>query len=134
MLRSPSTGEEHRLHALFREPAHHLLLLPPDGDPVPEMAEIARLTESTYPGAIRSHLIATGESPPSSGDGRAPDWLDPKGDLRRLLGARNTGPTDASNAALALVRPDGYLGYRGQPASWDDLRGYLDRYLIAVAG
>jgi hypothetical protein len=49
-------------------------------------------------------------------------WLDPGGSVRRLLGAR--GP------ALALVRPDGYLGYRAQPPEWPGLREHLGRYLI----
>ena len=63
-----------------------------------------------------------GEAPPG-GDAVVSVWLDPEGAMRRLLGARRT--------ALALVRPDGYLGYRGQPASWEALHGHLNRYLIA---
>ena len=89
---------------------------------IAEIAEIGRRAEATYPGVIRAHVIAGGPI----ADGPAPDWLDPEGSLRRILGARAT--------ALALVRPDGYLGYRGQPASWDDLRGYLDRYLARRPG
>ncbi len=116
-LRTPGTGEERRLLSILRDPRHSLLLIPADGTRTADLVEIGRLAEATYPGAIRAHLIA-----PAAGDGLAPDWLDPEGSLRRSLGA--TGP------ALALVRPDGYLGYRGQPASWDDLRGHLDRYLV----
>ncbi|HEY2156434.1 MAG TPA: FAD-dependent monooxygenase [Isosphaeraceae bacterium] len=119
-LRSPATGEDHRLHVLLRGPQHGLLLLPDDQSHIAELAEIGRRAEATYPGVIRSHVIASGAAP----SGAAPDWLDPESSLRRILGARPS--------ALAVVRPDGYLGYRGQPASWDELRSYLDRYLITA--
>jgi hypothetical protein len=119
-LRSPATGEDRRLHAILRGPQHDLLLLPDDPSRIADLAEIGRRAERAYPGVIRAHVIATGASP----GGAVPDWLDTEGSLRRVLGARPS--------ALAVVRPDGYLGHRGQPASWDDLRSYLDRYLIAA--
>ncbi len=120
-FRSPATGEERRLHVLLRGPQHDLLLLPDDPSHIADLAEIGRRAEATYPGVIRAHVIASGATP----GGASPDWLDPEGSLRRILGARGS--------ALALVRPDGYLGYRCQPASWDELRGYLDRYMIAAS-
>jgi hypothetical protein len=83
------------------------------------LAEIGRRAEATYPGVVRAHVIAPGDFSMPGGA----EWLDPDGSLRRILGA--------TDSALALVRPDGYLGYRGQPASWDDLRRYLDGTLIA---
>ncbi len=119
-LRSPATGEERRLHAILRGPEHNLLLLPDDPSRTADLAEIGRRAEATYPGVVRAHVVG-GTSP----GGPAPDWLDPEGSLRRTLGAKAS--------ALAAVRPDGYLGYRGQPASWDDLRAYLDRYLVPAA-
>ncbi len=67
-----------------------------------------------YPGASAS------SHRPRRGRPR-PDWLDPEGLPTSIPGCdRPNGPR----------RPDGYLGYRGQPASWDDLRGHLDRYLV----
>ncbi len=119
MLRSPTTGEERRLHAILRGPQHDLLLLPDDPSRISDLAEIGRHAEAAFPGVIGTHVIAG----VSTTGGATPDWLDPEGSLRRILRARTS--------ALAVVRPDGYLGYRGQPASWDDLRAYLDRYLIA---
>ena len=52
------------------------------------------------------------------------DWngsvlLDGSGTLHRLFGARAE--------ALYLVRPDGYVGLRGQPAKEDPLLVYLGR-------
>jgi hypothetical protein len=86
------------------------------------MSEIGRRAEATYPGVVRAHVIAPGDFSTPVGS----DWFDPEGSLRQILGA--------TVSALALVRPDGYLGYRGQPASWDDLRRDLDRILIARPG
>lgn len=116
-LRTPGTGAERRLLDILRGPHHGLLLLADDPARIAELAEIGHHAESAYPGVIRAHVIAP------TADGTAADWVDSAGDLRRIVGA--------TDSALALVRPDGYLGYRGQPASWDDLRRYLDRYLIA---
>ena len=46
--------------------------------------------------------------------------LDPAGEVTRIFGAEE--------ALVALVRPDGYLGYRGRP----DQRGELASYLARV--
>ena len=35
----------------------------------------------------------------------------------------------ATGTAVVVVRPDGYIGYRGQPADAERLLGYLDTYL-----
>ena len=35
-----------------------------------------------------------------------------------------------SGAAVVVVRPDGYIGYRGQRADADRLLGYLEKYLV----
>jgi 2-polyprenyl-6-methoxyphenol hydroxylase-like FAD-dependent oxidoreductase len=126
-LREAGTGKEERLLVLLRGPSHHLLLLPGDADPasLAGLGDIARRVDAAYPGLIQTHLIVPG-SAPTAGAGLASVWVDPDGSVRRLLGARET--------ALALVRPDGYLGYRGQPASWEGLRGHLDRYLVPRSG
>jgi hypothetical protein len=127
-LREPGTGREQRLLHLLRGPQHNLLLLPAAADSavLAGLDEIHRRTEAAYPDVVRTHLIVPGESRPAGGDGFPSVWLDPDGSVRQSLGARET--------ALALVRPDGYLGYRGQPASWEGLREYLDRYLIPRDG
>jgi hypothetical protein len=123
-LREPGTGREQRLLHLLRGPQHNLLLLPvADSAVLAGLDDIRRRVEATYPGVVRTHLIVPSESRPAGGDGFPSVWLDPDGSVRQSLGARAT--------ALALVRPDGYLGYRGQPVSWEGLREYLNRYLIA---
>jgi 2-polyprenyl-6-methoxyphenol hydroxylase-like FAD-dependent oxidoreductase len=47
--------------------------------------------------------------------------VDEKGQVHQRLGLRG--------AAIALVRPDGYLSFRGHAGSWDQLQGYLARIL-----
>ncbi len=118
-LRSQETGQEQRLLAILRGCQHNLLLLPTAADAatLTSLRDICQRVEQTYPGLIRTHLIFPADAGLSSA------WLDPTGAVRKTFGARET--------ALALVRPDGYLGYRSQPASWEGLRGYLDRYLMA---
>jgi 2-polyprenyl-6-methoxyphenol hydroxylase-like FAD-dependent oxidoreductase len=123
-LREPRTGREQRLLLLLRGPQHNLLLLPAAGETgsLTGLNDIRRRVEETYPDLIRVHLIVAGDSMPTDDAGFSSVWLDKGGSVRQALGARET--------AVALVRPDGYLGYRAQPASWEDLRRYLDRYLI----
>ena len=36
----------------------------------------------------------------------------------------------AKSAAVVVVRPDGYIGYRGQVADADRLLRYLEKYLV----
>jgi hypothetical protein len=124
-VREPRTGCDQRLLVLLRGPQHNLLLLPAAADAgmLTGLNDVRRRTEEAYPDLIRVHLIVPSDSLPHGIDGFTSVWLDPAGCVGKALGVRET--------ATALVRPDGYLGYRGQPASWEDLRGYLDRYLIA---
>lgn len=49
-------------------------------------------------------------------------WLDTDGRVHQKL--------HASQSTLILVRPDGYIGYRCQPADGEALMKYLDGYLV----
>ncbi len=122
-LREAGTGNERRLLVLLRGPSHHLLLLPQEVDSaaLAGLGEIGRRVEEVYPGLVKAHLVVPAEVP-AGGAGLASVWVDAANAVQGLFGAWKT--------ALAVVRPDGYLGYRGQPALWEDLRAYLDRYLI----
>jgi 2-polyprenyl-6-methoxyphenol hydroxylase-like FAD-dependent oxidoreductase len=123
-LKEPGTGQESRLLSVLHGTQHDLLLLPaPTDSALANLSDIGRQVETNYPGVIRTHLIVSGDSLPAGTEGFPSVWLDTAGNIRRLLGARET--------ALALVRPDVYLAYRCQPASWAELKGYLERYLIA---
>ncbi len=54
-----------------------------------------------------------------------PDELfrDPTGALQKRLGAERPG--------LCLVRPDGHLGFRGEPPSLEALQAHLRRILLS---
>jgi 2-polyprenyl-6-methoxyphenol hydroxylase-like FAD-dependent oxidoreductase len=123
-LRSPSTGREERLLRLFRGGKYSLLLLPVglDSATLTQMADIQKWLDASYPGLVQVHVIVSSGAVPAGTENFKSVWLDPEGVARRELGAREP--------ALALVRPDGYLGYRGQPLAWEGLNGYLQRFLI----
>jgi 2-polyprenyl-6-methoxyphenol hydroxylase-like FAD-dependent oxidoreductase len=132
-LREPKTGREQRLLSLLRGPQFNLLLLPTsaesaalmnlDGTRLSIESAFCQRVESAYRSIIRVHLIVPGDAMPQGISGFASACLDSTNSVRKSLGVRET--------ALALVRPDGYLAYRGQPASWEELRGYLDRFLVS---
>jgi 2-polyprenyl-6-methoxyphenol hydroxylase-like FAD-dependent oxidoreductase len=124
-LLEAGTNRELRLLPMMRGTTHNLLLLPAptDANALPSLRDIEQRIRADYEGTIRTHLIVSARSLPAEAGGFASIWLDPEETIRRNLGARET--------ALALVRPDGYLGYRSQPASWEPLRAHLDRYLKA---
>jgi hypothetical protein len=119
----PGLGREEWLLRLLRAPCHHLLLLPAPGEPhaMETLSNICAQVEASYAGVIESHVIVSGVSLPAAADGQPIVWHDPSGAVKRILGARAT--------ALAVVRPDGYLCYRAQPALWDGLGAHLGRYL-----
>lgn len=95
------------------------LLLFAGEQPTPEriasLEVLARQTRETVGDAIASYLVY-GASPAAE---PATTLLDPVGELTRTFGARN--------GLAALVRPDGYLGYRGRPEQEMELASYLAR-------
>lgn len=117
---------------LLRSGRHLLLLftaeLPGDGV-VAHLDAIAETARDRHGSAIDAFVLA-----PSPLDEAAPRTLrepsvgarrlgDPSGLLHLAVGAGS--PT------ILLVRPDGHLGYRGQPADAEPLRAHLDRLLVA---
>jgi 2-polyprenyl-6-methoxyphenol hydroxylase-like FAD-dependent oxidoreductase len=124
-LKVPATGREERLHALLRGNVHDLLLLPASADAVAlnALEDVRKQAAAAFGDLVRAHLIVPGTTPPA-GNLDASLRLDPDGNVRKMMGAKET--------ALALIRPDGYLGYRGQSADWQGLRNHLERYLIPL--
>lgn len=114
---SAGTGE-HLFH-LLKFPRHHLLLLSGMERAVEIVGLFAQIRESIsekFRGGIESHFIFA--FPPSFAlPGRS--WIDPGGALHKALGA--------TSSALFLVRPDGCLGYRCQPAALKPLVDYLEK-------
>jgi hypothetical protein len=124
-LLEPGTGKERRLLELLHGTVFNLLLLPADtnSSTLEALGDIAKRVEAAYSGVIRPHLIVPADTGTDTGGQVSSVWIDPEQSVRKILGAADT--------ALALIRPDGYLGYRGQPAAWEGLREYLGQFLIA---
>jgi hypothetical protein len=126
-LRDPATGLARRLHDWLRGTNWNLLLLPSgtEGTTLALLGDIRQRVEAAYEGVVRSHLILPAATAPAGMGGFTSVCLDAQGFVRKFFGAHET--------ALALVRPDGYLAFRGQPAGWAELSGYLEKFLVPAA-
>jgi 2-polyprenyl-6-methoxyphenol hydroxylase-like FAD-dependent oxidoreductase len=120
-------GARTSLFAVLRGTRHNLLLLPgPLGrDSIAPLLKIAEGVERDFPDVFAAHLILTaGTAQPnaSATPANVAAWLDVEGRLEQQIAA--------DDRAVIVVRPDGYIGYRGEPADADKLERYLDRYLV----
>jgi len=122
-LKDSKTGKEQRLLAALAEPRHALLLLPDTADPpiLAAFADVARRVAKEFPDLIRNHLIVPAASMPAAKEGFDAVWLDPERTVMKQLGARD--------AAMVVVRPDGYVAFRGHSGSRDRLIQHLRGYL-----
>jgi len=119
-------GGKTTLFAAIRGNRHSLLLLPgaSEAQAARQLAALAAEARRAFSDIFSAHFILMGGSAlprPVADSSNIPAWIDPDGHLHRRLGARDR--------AIIVVRPDGYIGYRGQPAEADKLWAYLDRYL-----
>ena len=103
---------------------HSLLLLPgKDGESLSRLIRIATEANQAFPGILAAHLILKPEvAVPNATDSDLIVCVDTE--------ARAHGQLHANEATLVLVRPDGYMGFRCQPADGNALRGYMESYLI----
>lgn len=124
-LQARDGAREERLLQIIRGPSYHLLLLSDPATPssTEGLQDVAKQAQTTFPGVLKTHVVVPAATPMPAGTGAASLWLDPQGTVHRWFGSRGT--------VALVVRPDGYLGCRQRPASWDDLNAYLSRYLIA---
>jgi 2-polyprenyl-6-methoxyphenol hydroxylase-like FAD-dependent oxidoreductase len=109
-----------RLYQHWIGDSRHQLLVFTGRQPTPErvrqLAELAAQTEAESRGLIRSRLVA-----PTDVGGHGACLFDHNGDAHHSYGARYE--------CLYLVRPDGYVGFRSQPADKEPLSIYLSRIL-----
>jgi hypothetical protein len=130
-LTCASSGKPTTLFAATRHDGHLLLLLPNSHDQqaASKILQIAEPSQRTFPNILSSQILL------NPGCDAAPFaqtivaktprvWFDVEGRLHRQFGA--------SDHTLVLVRPDGYIGFRCQPADADSLVKYLDRYLVSI--
>lgn len=130
-LKCATRGSQTTLFAATRHDGHVLLLLPNSHDQqaAPKILKIAEQAQRTFPNVLSTHiLLNAGEDAGPFAQNIAAKtprvWIDVEGRLHRQLGA--------SDHTLILVRPDGYIGYRCQPADADALVKYLDHYLVSI--
>ncbi len=119
LVASPS-GSATTLWNVCRDdkPLRHTLLLfsgPTVCDDFLRLAAIRQMVRERYGYIVAVHLLAASTEQP---------WDGPRYDDPRLIAHRRYGVTAP---ALALIRPDGYIGFRSQPANGNALRDYLDR-------
>jgi 2-polyprenyl-6-methoxyphenol hydroxylase-like FAD-dependent oxidoreductase len=120
-LRSAVDGRPASLFSTIDGKRHSLLLLPADPDSLSRLVTIAIEAEHTFPGTLWSHIILKDGMTPSTEGSSIPEWLDSQSRVHERLGA--VAPT------LLLIRPDGYIGYRCQPADGTALLEYLGGFL-----
>jgi 2-polyprenyl-6-methoxyphenol hydroxylase-like FAD-dependent oxidoreductase len=106
---------------------HTLLLLPgsQNQDASAKLLAMATDAASAFPEMLSPHVILmTGHVTSAAGKNASdvPFWIDYKGKVHEML--------HATNPTLVVVRPDGYIGYRCQPADGKLLLDYLGRFLV----
>jgi hypothetical protein len=114
-------GTTTRLFDWLRDTRHTLLLFAGTG---PSREAQARLGEAAAVGRrerdlVRIVWVAAGAAVPDTAADETV-LLDPDRVLHERYGA--------TTESLYLVRPDGYVGYRAQPAEGDGLREYFERW------
>lgn len=120
--------QEHspRLFQSLDSKLHTLLLF--DGAAASEagyrgLVELAARVEARFPGLVAVCIVVPHEQRPAA----LAEWagevlLDAAGAVHERYGARSE--------SLYLIRPDGYVGYRSQPADADKLVAYLERIFV----
>lgn len=111
-----STG----LYDLLKGGEHELLIFPGKVPEDMELKEIARVYELVIKecgGLVVTHLILASTDQEGSLPNVPSTWVDKGLQMHRDFGA--------AKSSLYLIRPDGYIAFRNQPASATDLREYL---------
>jgi hypothetical protein len=111
-----------RLFDVLRTTKHTLLLFAgtdPGADAWQRLDAIANAVQARYGAVIQVYEVAAGAAPPAVRTDAVALLRDPEGALHHRYGA------DAE--CLYLIRPDGYVGFRCQPADLASLQDYLAR-------
>jgi hypothetical protein len=125
-VQDAATGQPGRLFDAFRGPQSTLLLFDGEArtvDGYTALAGIADDVERLFGPDVRPWVVVWGRQLPTALAGRRV-LLDPDGETHRRYGA--------TAEALYLVRPDGHVGLRAQPASEEVLVRYLERVFDRV--
>jgi len=90
------------------------------------LSKIARQVEALLGNTVKTHIVTSTDEMPEQLDWDRSVLLDGSGALHELYGA--------GAESLYLIRPDGYVGLRGQPAAAEPLLEYLDRMFLLGGG
>jgi len=127
-LQDPATGKTVRLLKSIGGKEHTLLVITDEnaefGGRKPEetLADQAAALVEEFGEVLQVVAVFPSLADSSRGNIAATKLVDSQGQLRNRLGVRG--------AAIALVRPDGYIGFRGHKQSWPSLRKHLASYLL----
>ncbi|HET6881829.1 MAG TPA: FAD-dependent oxidoreductase [Pirellulales bacterium] len=113
-------GKELRLFDLLSGTGHVLLcFVTPGGEAAAARARQQRVMETAqrYRGLVERYTILPPDGPSAAISHDSSTIVDTAGELHRTYGVRDE--------MLFLVRPDGYLAYRAEPADADKLAAYL---------
>jgi pentachlorophenol monooxygenase len=115
-LRRAAVNHPLRLFELLADPDHTLLLYADGAAQLPVFAELGELAATLTGARARTYVITAGPELRVTG---APVIVDAAGEFRAAYGA--------TGGSGYLVRPDGYLGFRGAPLTAAALRSHLGR-------
>lgn len=124
-----ATGQEVRLRSLFHGTGFALLLF--DGEATTEdgyrtLEQAARDVVQRAGDLVRPYVVVPLKARPAPLHWDGPVLLDPHFAVHHRYGA--------TAECLYLIRPDGYVGFRAQPAQADALMAHLDALLGAPPG
>ncbi len=128
-LASAKDGSTTTLFKATHGTKHNLLLLPgpSEAQSLLQLAKIADETQRRFPDVFAVQVILPPDAHAAPATATAPAgaslWIDTASHLHHQLGV--------TDRALFVVRPDGYIGYRAQPADGGKLLEYLEKYLIS---
>jgi len=86
------------------------------------MAQVITQTKQRLGDAVQAFVVVPTGTRPEALAADVPVLFDTDGEMHRRFGARSE--------CLYLIRPDGYVGYRCQPADEHRLSAYLDRFFL----
>ncbi len=125
-LTSAVTGQPTSLFTVTKGTQHDLLLFPAanDATAIATLTQLAEDVQQAFPIIFATHVIfKPTDKPTAPVGGNSQVWIDVDELLDKKLSI--THPT------VIVVRPDGYIGYRGQPAESAKVMNYLRSYLVA---
>lgn len=116
---------EKTLFEVLRGPHHTLFCF--DGAAATEegyhrLARVIAEAKRRLGGGVQAFVVVPASTRPEALAADIPVLLDTDGEIHRRFGARSE--------CLYLVRPDGYVGYRCQPADEHRFTAYLDRFFV----